>query len=248
MKFVFAVSALLVSTCCFYRVAAQTPEDTFIWALNPNTSYGSSLSITVDQSDGGEPTRGLVKFNSLSIPVGHVLVSATLRINSINASPGAVSAYRMIAPWNDSSTWNQLNNGNPNRESNPSFTIPSPSSGSYFEFDVTNDVQGWLLSPSSNQGWIFINDSNDGWDFSAAESGNPPELILVTQGSGETETVIVNAKFDSGTDGFTYQDDPFFVCEICVSAKHFFASNSNVFSRGVTSRTLTVQRMLRDSG
>lgn len=212
MKFTIALSALLTSGWFPRDAFAQTPVDTLIWASNPNTSYGSATTITVDQDDGGNPTRGLVKFNGLSIDAGQALVSATLRINSINPTGGTISAYRMIDPWNESSTWNFLSNGNPSRESTASFTIPSPSSGVVLQLDVTSDVQGWLMAPSTNQGWIFINSSTDGWDFSSAESSNPPELVLATQASGgETETVIVNADFNSGTNEFTYRDDPFFV-------------------------------------
>lgn len=210
MKFSFAVSAWLFSS--FSATSAQTPEDTFIWRGNPDTSYGSLTTITVDQNDDGTPTRGLIKFNGLSISGGESLFSATLRINSVGSSPGTISAYRMIDSWSDSSTWNQLSNGNPSRESTASFTIPSPASGTVLEFDVTADVQSWLSSPTTNQGWIFINDSTNGWDFTSAESTNPPDLVLITQATGgETETVLLNADFSSGTNGFTYVDDPFFV-------------------------------------
>ena len=189
-----------------------TAEDTFIWQLNPNTSYGGVTSITVDQNDGGAPTRGLIKFSNLNLGANEQLESATLRINSINPTPGTVSVYRMIDSWTDTSTWSQLNNGNPARENVASFTIPSPPGSGVLEINVTSDVEGWLADSSTNQGWIFISDSTDGWDFNSAESNNPPELVLQTSTNlPETETVIINANFNSGNDGFTYRDDPFFV-------------------------------------
>ncbi|KAL7559355.1 hypothetical protein ACA910_009361 [Epithemia clementina (nom. ined.)] len=176
-------SAFILFASLVSQVVAQTPVDTEIRSANPNTSYGTASSITVDASDGGGQTYGLLKFTSLSIGTGQTLTSATLKVNSINYSPGAVRAYRVNEAWSGSSTWNSLGApGGLARSTTSSFSASSLPSSGILSFDVTADVQYWLNNPSNNQGWVFINDSTDGWDFSSAETANPPQLVLVTQG------------------------------------------------------------------
>lgn len=212
MKFRSFVLLALLSIYCFSVAFAQTPEDTYIWETNPNTAHGSSTKIIVDQQNQGTRTYGLLKFNGLAIGGGQTLFSAALRIKTVNGSPGTISTYRMIDAWSDSSTWSQLNNGRPSHASAPSFRFQDPPENMVLEFNVYNDVKGWLSNPDTNQGWIFINDSTNGWDFASAESSDPPELVLVTRPTRlEIEKVLADSNFNSDTSGFTYIDDPFFV-------------------------------------
>lgn len=71
-----------------------TASDTYIWALQPDATFGSVGDITVDLSDGGEPTQALMKFPTLAVPAGATLVEATLSVFTNSASGGTVSAYR----------------------------------------------------------------------------------------------------------------------------------------------------------
>lgn len=91
-------------------------EDTEIWQTNPDVSYGSAISISVDKSSGGSPSIGLIKFDVSSIP-SDANVIALLRMYTVNPSPGPVAAYKMPVDWSESSTWNSVLNSSCRKQS-----------------------------------------------------------------------------------------------------------------------------------
>ncbi|KAL7559353.1 hypothetical protein ACA910_009359 [Epithemia clementina (nom. ined.)] len=185
---------LLAGSCLLIRLeqtAAQTPLDTEIRSKNANTAYGSISTVTVDKNDKGSTVYGLLKFNSIpSIPVGQVLVSATLQVISVSGSPGPVSGYRVTSAWSESSTWNSLNApSGPSRVSTASFTNTNLPASGVVSIDVTADVQYWIANgASSNQGWLLINSNNQEWVFQSAQGSNPPTLVITTGPSGAPTT------------------------------------------------------------
>ena len=175
-------------------VASYDFVDTFIWEAMPDTSYGDTDSITVDQEDSGFPTMGLIKETTLlgSIPAGATIHCARLTLYTNNPTGGTVSAYRMATSWDGSSTWNSFGSDGvtvgTDASSTTSFTIETPPDETFETRDVTDDVIAWLAG-DANEGWVFINDSGDGWDFWSSDYtgflGRRPRLaITYTVGGG----------------------------------------------------------------
>jgi hypothetical protein len=91
---------------------------------------------------------------------------------------------RMLAPWEESSTWNSLVNG-----INETNGVETESSGPLLDggqvdafdaVDVTAAVQAWA-NGEPNYGWAFLATGSDGWDFASAEFSNAmsrPKLFV----------------------------------------------------------------------
>lgn len=100
--------ALLLVDVATADTATFDAQDTMLWKANPNTNYGNLRDITVDLSDGGQPTQALLKI-PFALPTGAVVSAATLRIYTNNPTSGSVTAFRMIQPWSENSvTWNDF--------------------------------------------------------------------------------------------------------------------------------------------
>lgn len=173
--------------------------DTDIRSGSPNTSYGSSTSIVVDQSTGGGVAQGLIKFDLSGLPSGASVISANLEVFQFDpSSSGAnVYGYRMFQTWSESSTWNSLGGGvstnGSEAASTPSFSVPSPNINGLKSIDVTDDVVAWVTG-SANQGWVLISTSTNGWDMRSSESTqNPPKLKINFETTGSPPTVSSNA-------------------------------------------------------
>ena len=179
----FSVPFDFVSNVSFSNTQVLTNAiDNNIRGDAPDTPGGSVVDITVDLSDGGFPTQGLLQFSDITIPEGATLESATLSVYTNSSSGGTVSAFRMLQAWDDSSTWNSFGGDGVQADgteasSETSFTIPQPVDETLLNLDVTADVEFWLDNPDQNFGWAFTNDSGDGWDFWSSEFTDNPTLV-----------------------------------------------------------------------
>ncbi|MBA2707527.1 MAG: DNRLRE domain-containing protein [Gemmatimonadaceae bacterium] len=169
-------------------------QDTFVDDSTPTIAYGSETRATVD----GSPVRhGLIRFDNIlgpgasQIPYGAQIQYANLRIvtgsdsATNDQSPNLFGLHRMIADWNESSTWDSLAGG-VNLGTDAAATgdfIVQPEFLSYaMNFDVTSTVQAWANNAIANRGWALFNDNGtDGWRFVTSESSglaNRPALEI----------------------------------------------------------------------
>jgi hypothetical protein len=163
---------------------------------NTTTPQGSITEITVDQSDAGEMTQGLLRFDDVfgsgagQIPINadNVIFSATLTLNQSNPTPGTVSFHRMLTDWDEATaTWNTFGGDGVQQNDVESAsaadgTVPNASSNGLKALDVTAALQSWYANPNTNLGWVFVNTSTDGWDFSSSENATidlRPQLQVV---------------------------------------------------------------------
>lgn len=166
--------------------ASFTATDTRLWAKNPNTSYASVTSISVDRDDGGFVSQALVKFDVSSIPSGATVTSATIRFYTNNRSRGQVKASKMKVNWSGTSTWstfggNGVQADGTEAESTQSFAFTPSTNGVYVSANVSTDVQSFVTNASTNYGWLLTINSTDGWDFDATEnSSKRGPLLTVT--------------------------------------------------------------------
>jgi hypothetical protein len=125
----------------------------------PGTNFGSAGDMWVgyDLCYGGKTSRSLIRFDVSDIPAGTSISQAKLYLRHVNscyrnAGSYLVTTYRATNSWSSSSvTWNnQPGYG----ESYGSASVSS-SPGSWYSFDVTNLVRGWVNGSVSNYGIVL---------------------------------------------------------------------------------------------
>lgn len=165
--------------------------DVEIWALAPTTILQSNPQITVDQSNGGAESQGLMRFDNIfgakdgQIPLGSRIVSAKLEVSAFDQGD-TVHVHRMLVPFGKAPTWNKLISGASADglealRVTETFTFGKISAAaSFVSFEVTETVQAWS-NGAENHGWCFLNTGGNGWDFYASEFDKPgqrPRLIV----------------------------------------------------------------------
>ncbi len=196
--------------------------DTYIHEDDTSTNQGSNVKIYSDGDDdlgtaetNAQIVTGLIRFNNLflsgggasrtggPIPDGATIVSATLSVRTGTAS-GDISIasfdlHRMIATWDESSTWSSLSSGvsynDVEAASTKTAEVLSPNAntaGALVSFDVTDDVQLWSSNNSlSLRGWAIrarsysgappVSGQTDGWWVDSSEAAtvaNRPTLTV----------------------------------------------------------------------
>jgi hypothetical protein len=176
--------------------------DTRIRANAPDTSYGTVTGVFIDWAVTGSTSENdeqvLLRFDNMvgtatnQIPPGSQIHAASLELAAvIGAAPGhGGNFYPMLAPWQDTDTWNTLVNGvsadGVEASTTPSATLGfaalTPAFvGGYHSFDMTSDVQAWVGGTKANYGWVGLPWPNgaDGVGFGTAEQSlekNRPQL------------------------------------------------------------------------
>ena len=167
--------------------------DTYVMQASKNTANGSDSIVRVDHSND---INGLLRFDNLfgdlpnQIPAGAHIVSATLSLETTNGGSGA-ELHRMLAPWQEASTWNSLVNG-VQADGVEAVSSADAVTGSVTDgvttIDVTSSIEAWL-NGAANYGWAFLSLGSNGWRFSSSEGGTPPRLdIAYTIDDGGTPT------------------------------------------------------------
>ena len=174
-----AVTVVLSPTADAHIISGATLSD---------YNYGTATII----ASGGifsavqRAVRGLIQPDISSIPIGAVIVSATLSLYCESEAAAAdedVSAHRALTQWwegacngsdpgaTDASTWNHrnANSGAPvvwgvagglagtDYTAIATDTVTITASGLRVEWDVAADVQDWVDGTASNYGWWLIN-------------------------------------------------------------------------------------------
>jgi hypothetical protein len=166
-------------------VIYQGTQDTEIYEGTPGANQGDNITISVDQSTGGLPAQGLIRFDNIfgeapgQIPLGSTINSATLQFYV--TSPGTqVRLYRMLTDWQESAGWSffggngvQIDNAEASstqdaQVDNPATTTISLVSGLG---DDGSALRAWA-NGEANFGWVMINDAGDGWDFDSSENSD----------------------------------------------------------------------------
>ncbi|PVE21057.1 hypothetical protein DC522_28680 [Microvirga sp. KLBC 81] len=159
--------------------------DTKLKQVSPNTSYGTAMEITTNFSQDSEE-QILLAFTNLfgsdpgQIPLGAIITSATLTLQTTDKSNQGGALYRMIAAWSESSTWNSLGNGiqldDVEAAASPD-VVTGPTVVGSRDFDVTSSVASWA-SGAANYGWVFKGSGTDSWKISSSEGSIRPVLTV----------------------------------------------------------------------
>lgn len=169
---------------------------TYIWGTNPATDRSGETSYVVDITVGNatDDRRGLIKMDYSTVPTTCKLISAK-RWQWIAAEGQGWAAYRMLVPWDGTSTYNSLSGGVTN-DGVEATAAASWRSGVNLDTIVNiterenmllSDVQDMIKNPSTNYGHLYMNTdtaTGDGVQFdskSGATASRRPQDILQCQ-------------------------------------------------------------------
>ncbi len=168
-------------------------RDSMISQANPSTNYGTDTSAVVDADNDGEPSQGVVRFDSIfgttGIPAGAQIDHAELRLHTsdqTNAqSNNTFRLYRLLKPWAETGiTWNAMTDGFQidGLEAilgENGAVVPDVQDG-YVTFDVTESLAAWAAG-APNNGWVIIDGGTNAWRWDTREasaSGDRPRLVV----------------------------------------------------------------------
>ena len=167
-------------------------EDTELQNDNPATSFGNATSISVDLQNGSLESQVLIQFANLfgtgprQIPIGSVINSASLTLNVFDTADSGTTIWlhRMLATWNESSTWNSLTNGIQRNNIEAASAADSTMTlaeytGPQTFYGLKSTVQAWA-DGGANNGWVIVTNSIDGWDFYSSEDGTASRRPVLT--------------------------------------------------------------------
>lgn len=171
MAIMTSVTALLVSGVGAADTFTPPTDDAWIWMARPDNNYGGSERINV-RTRYGHPSHGsnmgyegLVRFDLSSIPPGSGVESATLYLYyaSWHDTPPVgreLNCYRVTGDWDESTvTW--LTRPGTAAQSTSASVVPS--TFGWMDWDVTTDVQAFLLGWLPDYGWQLKDEGPWGW-------------------------------------------------------------------------------------
>lgn len=122
--------------------------DSYIWAKNPNTNYGSVHLMRCGDGDGGESI-SLIKFNKLiKLRASDTVLSAQLRVTAKNypSDPEIMGCYPIKTSWTENSvTWNSMTPTNDTHISKDLIAYIPATTPTYCYFDITSQYRDWYL-------------------------------------------------------------------------------------------------------
>lgn len=178
--------------------------DTMIRSPAPTTNYADSAvnydsgyqyQYNADTSTGSPagPSHVLLRFDDIiggspgQIPAGSTILSATLRLRTMDASNGG-KLHRLLQSWTATTiTWANSFGGNGIQADGSEAAVSqddgvaSTSGAGDTDLNVTATVQGYVDGTITNNGWALLPNGSDGWHIAAAEHPTVdyrPELIV----------------------------------------------------------------------
>lgn len=169
--------------------------DTYIWDTNPNTAYGSDVSMVVDTAVGleSDQRKALLKFDISDIPAGALVVAAYVELY-INTEGQGYKFHKMLVPWTESSTYNSLAGGIDNDGTDAAIAADCQNGVNLDTVVATvrnnmnasgmATVQSWITNPGANYGWMIeqiTSATGDGVQFDTCQSvtaSRRPKLVV----------------------------------------------------------------------
>jgi len=159
------------TTCISLQLDSATVSSAEISSNQPALNFDGSAYQDFDDAQwtsGGTPfeSRGLLKYNLSAIPVGSLIVSASLSLYADTASsqsyPGqpmygtsnASYISRVTSAWNPATvTWNTQ----PTASTTGQILLPQSTSSleNYLNIDISSFAQAWVDTPGSNYGIVL---------------------------------------------------------------------------------------------
>ena len=146
-------------------------RDSYLYAGGATNNYGVQERMTVcgyADTAATNVMRGIIRFDTASIPTTATLTKATLWLYSYDAtqtkgSSGFYGAYPLTKDWTEAGvTWSTTNGSagwttpGGDFDATPDGTSRKQGTAStWYNFDVSNRVQTWITAPAGNFGWVI---------------------------------------------------------------------------------------------
>lgn len=168
--------------------------DTYLAAASAAENFSTFDTFKVDGMDGTNPltgnplpVQGLLRFDNIigfeqgQIPFNATIISAALDLWVQNRGD-RVEFYRMLTPWESSSTWNSLSNGiqtdGIEATRTPDASTVSDVTSDFISVNVASSIREWQKNPQANYGWALLPTGTNGVDFKSSENSLPPALVV----------------------------------------------------------------------
>jgi len=150
----------------FGMILANHARAQITFSVQPDASTGKDAMINSAVPTATAPTiayigairttavmRGLLQFDLSSIPPNSVVTGAKLTLSGSSVSGGnATYLSRVSASWTETgATWTNMN---ANFTTTDQLSVPATTASSV-QIDVTDHVQKFVITPSTNYGWMF---------------------------------------------------------------------------------------------
>lgn len=160
--------------------------DVFIRQNAADNNFGSADRLVADGGIVNQQT--LIKFENIfgsgpnQIPLGSTIENVTLefRVFDPGAAGQTITIHEMLAAWDESSSWNSLDDGisrnGVEASSSPAASVDGSTANAQFSgAGLINTVQGWS-NGNTNQGWAIFNSASiNNWQASSSDWNNANE-------------------------------------------------------------------------
>ena len=180
--------------------AAVPSDDTYVEGSNPLANHGGSSTLQVGNAAGvSENNTILIRFDVNGVSASNIQ-RASIKLYFYNEYSGAPLAGRVLCVKRIMQGWDEnlvTYDSMPSLAGQPTSCLTMPTSFGWVEFDVTQDVIGYLNGSLANYGWaIYLNESIDALGyFHSKEYSDParhPQLVIViSSASGTTTTTTI---------------------------------------------------------
>jgi Tfp pilus assembly protein PilX len=165
--------------------------DSYIWAANKSTNYGSGDETWIGSGNNNE-AHMLFRFNLQLLPSAAKIANATLSLHHRDGwDPNVpVTAHRITQSWNeDAVTWNNRDSGvlwtSPGGDYDPAIVataLVGPGNNTRYEWDITRLAQGWLDGDSPNYGVLLRTEAAGifGERFDTSDHADPARRPILT--------------------------------------------------------------------
>lgn len=178
-------SRVLAETATFQQgVSGYTGNSTsYLDRWNPDTNMGASGNAWF-RPDNQSP---ILRFDLSSLTTNALVQNAKLKIyviSNTNANPITTKVYKLLRDWNENeTTWHKVNNSTEwswvgangifsDRVDSPSSILQITTVNTYYEYDITSLVRGWVRYPQTNKGIIIVPESFSNVGYSIGSDNN----------------------------------------------------------------------------
>lgn len=158
--------------------------DAMILEFFPDTNYGSTTGLFLDNDEFDFLSRSLIRYDLSSVPAGSTIIEATLSLyqsQQDSASNLQMDLEQVTAAWAENAvTWN-------NRPATApccaATSINNPPSERRFVFDVTTIVDQWVNQSVANHGLYLTSSTSDpyyiiGFGSREYDADKRPDLVV----------------------------------------------------------------------
>jgi hypothetical protein len=184
--------------------------DAYLSSWEPTVNYGHTGALSIRTAGVKRP---LLYFDVSRVPAGVTVINASLQLRATyyqsHSQLMTASVYGLKREWVEMQTtwqrareqvlWTQggANDTLEDRDTNPVSALPMPDTNTWYSFDITSLVQGWVNGARPNYGLMLIGSGNTvEMSFYSSEYSIPadrPRLVVkYIYGAVPTPTVTPN--------------------------------------------------------